>query len=217
MTIAGANKLSVGWTTRYPTILEKARKTKLGFGSRVYDALVDSLEYLSTSNLDRKALILFSDGADHYSAHTFQQVADIAVLYRIPIFVLGYVGDDSRTWSKSGRRDIQRQFEHLARSTGGNAFFAGDQTDCSKVAIEILQRVQYEYRIGFYSSGPLTVSRDIQVKLRDGASRRVITEMHNRFLNLGEMVSALVLSRHQIVNVTPPLLRAKTHAVLWAI
>ena len=51
VTFAGANKLSVNWTTRYPIILEKVRKTKLGFGSRVYDALVDSLEYLSRATL----------------------------------------------------------------------------------------------------------------------------------------------------------------------
>jgi hypothetical protein len=76
-------------TTKQPSILEAIRKSKLGFGSRIYDVILDSLKYLSTSGLERKVLIIFSDGADHYSAHTLEQVRALATLQKIPIYMLG--------------------------------------------------------------------------------------------------------------------------------
>jgi hypothetical protein len=35
-------------------------KTKLEFGTRFYDALIDSLDQLSKTRLERKALVVFS-------------------------------------------------------------------------------------------------------------------------------------------------------------
>ena len=174
MTFAGTNELKVPWTTTHQAVLNVLRKPKLGFGSRVYEALAESIGYLASSQLERKVLILVSDGADHYSTFTIEQVTDMAMLNGINVYMVGYFGNDSRTSSKNGRREVQGQFEHLARMTGGDAIFAADGTDCSKAARQFLTRVQYDYQIGFYSSEPLTDSRDVHVKLREGRSGRVM-------------------------------------------
>jgi hypothetical protein len=147
---------------------------KLGFGSRVYDVILDSVQYLSTSSVERKVLLVFTDGADHYSAHSFEEVRAVATLQGIPIYILGYVGDDSRTWSENGRSQIRDRFEQLARMTGGRAFFSEPDADCSEVVLQILQRWRYEYRIEFYSSSASAESADAQVMLRDPRARRVI-------------------------------------------
>jgi hypothetical protein len=147
---------------------------KLGFGSRVYDVILDSVQYLSTSSVERKVLLVFTDGADHYSAHSFEEVRAVATLQGIPIYILGYVGDDSRTWSENGRSQIRDRFEQLARMTGGRAFFSEPDSDCSEVVLQILQRWRYEYRIEFYSSSASAESADAQVMLRDPRARRVI-------------------------------------------
>lgn len=99
VTFAGTGKLNVASTTERRNILETVRKTKLEFGSRFYDVLIDSLQYLSRTRLERKALMVFSDGADHFSINSFAETLDAAGLYGYPIYVFGYVGDDSRTWS----------------------------------------------------------------------------------------------------------------------
>jgi len=171
MTFASSGKLNVAWTTSYLPIVEAIKKAKLGIGSRVYDAISNSLEYLSANPLERRSLILFSDGADHYSNQTIEQVIAAAKSNRISVSVLGYVGNDSRSWSDSSRREIRTQLEHLARMTGGNAFFPDNQTDCSRAARQILDRAHFEYRIGFYSSEPFAEVSDLQVKLRDKSAR----------------------------------------------
>jgi VWFA-related protein len=174
MTFAGIGKLNVTLTKKHQEILEAVRKSKLGFGSRIYDVILHSVQYLSTSSVERKVLIVFTDGADHYSAHTPEEVQAVATLHDIPVYMLGYVGDDSRTWSENGRSQIQDQFERLARMTGGRAFFSEPETDCSQVVLQILQRWQYEYRIDFYSSSALTEFQDAEVMVRDPRARRVI-------------------------------------------
>jgi VWFA-related protein len=173
ITFAGDGRINVGLTTAHRNISEAIGKAKLGYGTRIYDVLVDALEYLSTSSLNRKMLVAFSDGADHYSVHTFQQVLDAAAHYAAPIYTLGYAGDDSRTWSDKGRREIQWQFEQLARVSGGKAYFPGYRTDCSAIARQILQRLRYEYRLGFYSTLALTDLPAVQVRVRGGGGRRV--------------------------------------------
>jgi len=174
MTFARRGKLNVTLTTEHQEILDAIRKSKLGLGSRLYDVILDSLQYLSTSSVQRKVLIVFSDGADHYSAHTLEEVRVAAMFFGVRIYMLGNVGDDSRTWFERGRGEIQDQFDQLARSTGGRAFFSESETDCSDAALQILQRSQYEYRIDFYSSTSLRESVDAQVMLREPRARRVI-------------------------------------------
>jgi VWFA-related protein len=173
MTFAGGHRLSVSLTTTHSRIYQALRKSNLAYGTRVYDALVDSLQYLSTSSRSRKVLIVFSDGADHYSAHTFAQLLQVAAFYDFPVYIFGYAGDDSRTLSQSGLREIEEQFSELARLTEGKAWFPAPETDCSAAASLILQRARYQYRLGFYSTG-LAPASDVQVRIHGGGSRRVI-------------------------------------------
>jgi len=67
VTFAGTDKVRIAGTANQKGILAAVRKTKLGFGTRFYDAFIHSLQYLSTSRLEQRALIAFSDGAA--SAH----------------------------------------------------------------------------------------------------------------------------------------------------
>jgi VWFA-related protein len=173
MTFAGEHRISVSLTAAHSRIFEALKGSRLAYGTRVYDALVDSLQYLSTSGRNRKILIIFSDGADHYSAHTFAQLADTAAFYGFPIYSFGYAGDDSRTLSQSGLREIKEQFAELASLTEGKSWFAATETDCSAAAGLIFQRARYQYRLGFYST-ELSGSSGVQVRLHGKKSGRVI-------------------------------------------
>ena len=98
MTFAGESKLNVDWTRRPQVLLDSLQRTKLSFGSRFYDAAVQSLRKLDTSRTPRKALVILSDGADHYNQFSLEEVLGEAMLYRYPGYLLGFIGDDSRTW-----------------------------------------------------------------------------------------------------------------------
>jgi hypothetical protein len=81
VTFAGTNKLKVPMTTDRNTIYDAIRKAKLEYGTRSYDVMIDALDVLAKDGPARKGLVVFSDGADHYSSHTFKQVIDASLRY----------------------------------------------------------------------------------------------------------------------------------------
>jgi VWFA-related protein len=174
VTFAGASKLRVPWTADRESVIKALLNAKPEFGSRVYDAITDSLRYLSTAPAERRILVLFTDGADHYSTHTFEQTLRRAELTGAPIYIVGYAGDDSRTSSASGRDQIRREFEQLAGMTGGKVFFPRSRADDSNIARRIFERERWEYRIGFYSPTSVMEMSNVEVKIRDHTRRLVV-------------------------------------------
>lgn len=176
LTFAGNRQLAVPTTTDHVRILNALRKSKQEFGTRFYDALIEAIDYLANSPRDRKALVVFTDGADHYSSSTFEQVVASALLNDLPIFVLGYAGDDSLTWRQEGRQKIRHRLERLADMTGGEALFPSSVADCQQAAHQIADRIHYEYRIGFYSSPPAGRNANVEVRLRSRPFAKVMVK-----------------------------------------
>jgi len=156
MTFATDSNLNVNFTTDHDNVLSAIQKAKLSFGTRLYDAMANSLQYLSTSRLDRKMLIVLSDGADHYSTHSFEQVLDRATLLGVPVYFISWAGEDSSTWSEEGRSEIRNRFEQLAEWTGGRAYFPSSVSECPDIGRQILRSMQYRYHLGFYTSSLFT-------------------------------------------------------------
>jgi VWFA-related protein len=173
-TFASKGKLNVRWTADRESILKALLSARPEFGSRVYDAMLNSLRYLSTASMQRRMLVVFTDGADHYSMHTLEQVLRSSELAGAPIYVVGYAGDDSRTWSAKGRNEIRSELEQLTEITGGKAFYPLSPADDSEAARCIFERERWQYRIGFYSSTSLTDLSHVQVKVRNKARRLLV-------------------------------------------
>lgn len=110
--------------------------------------------------------MIFSDGADHYSRFSFEQVLDTAVLDGYPVYLVGFVGDDSRTWSAAGRDKIRTEFAQLARTTGGKSLFTTSNIESFQFAQDVVYSLGFSYTLGFYTSQPLTRLSDVQVRLR---------------------------------------------------
>ena len=165
MTFATNNEINVNFTTDHRNVLTAIQKSKLSYGTRVYDAMADALEYLTTSQLERKMLIVLSDGADHYSTHNFEQVLDRALLLGVPVYFISWSGDDSSTWSEEGRKEIRKQIEQLAALTGGRVYFPSSSLDCLETGRQIMQSMQYRYRLGFYSASLFAEWVEMQVSV----------------------------------------------------
>ncbi len=170
ITFAGNNSLNATLTNEPLAFLKTIQKTKFSFGTRFYDVIVDSLQYLATADIERKALVIFSDGADHYSSYTSEEVLGTAKRYGFPVYIFGYSGDDPSLWSEQGRRAVREEFTQLAKATHGKAFFPTPSTNCSELAKHILGTLGHTYKLGFYSLGPFTSLSDIQIRLRGHSS-----------------------------------------------
>lgn len=165
MTFAGKNSFDVPMAGGRDDILKAMRKVKLGYGTHLYDAVVDAMQYLAKTDARRKVLVILSDGADHDSINSFNATLDLARSLDLQINVIGYLGEDPITWSESGRQEIRRQFEQLATTTHGKSFFPKSSAECDHAATQILRDARYDYRLDFYSAERSSDRSNVEVRL----------------------------------------------------
>jgi Ca-activated chloride channel family protein len=133
----------------------------------LYDAVIAAVDHLNeTSPLQKKVLLLVTDGRDNASQATLQEVLhklqskNGPVLYTIAL-------------EQNGRRDDGRQsLRTLSEQTGGTAFFPSSLDEVQSIAGAIAQDIRSQYVIGYRSSNPHTSGayHSIRVEALDGPS-----------------------------------------------
>jgi len=131
-----------------PAELENAiLNASAGGKTALYDAIVEALELLKTSTLDKKVLIVISDGGDNASAHTLNQVTKLADQSSAIIYTIGIFDDD----------DPDRNpgvLKRLARATGGEAFFPDKVSASVEICTRIARDIRNQYTIGYVPTNP---------------------------------------------------------------
>jgi Ca-activated chloride channel homolog len=150
----------------------------------LYDALVAAADHLNqTSPLQKKILLVVTDGRDNASQATFQEVLhklqsrDGPVLYAIALEQSERQNNERR--NNDRRNDDYRQaLRTLAERTGGTAFFPSSIDEVESIARQIAQDIRSQYVIGYRSSNSHAPGayHSIQVQALDGSARlRVVT------------------------------------------
>ena len=123
----------------------------------LYDALIAGLDHLEKGRLDKKTLVLISDGGDNMSNATKEEMLRRAEESTATIYTVGIYDTNDRDRNPGFLKE-------LARITGGEAFLPGDDGRqlvpvCEKIAKDIRNR----YTVGYVPS-----NRDF-----DGKPRRL--------------------------------------------
>lgn len=122
----------------------------------LYDGLDLALNHLKKGTLQRKALVLLSDGADNASTCTLNSILHLAQQSSATIFTIGMYDPDQKDRNPKVLR-------RLARLTGGEAYFPKKTSDLHNVWPRIAGSIRGQYTIGYLSTNPA----------RDGAYRKV--------------------------------------------
>jgi Ca-activated chloride channel homolog len=140
----------------------------------LYDALIAAVDHMDrTSPLQKKVLLVVTDGRDNASQATFQEVLhklqskDAPVLYTIAL--------EQNERQDDGHRQSLRT---LSEQTGGTAFFPSGLDEIQSIASAIARDIRSEYVIDYRSSNPQTAGsyHSIQVQALAGSARlRVAT------------------------------------------
>jgi VWFA-related protein len=131
--------------------LESAITTATTGGqTALYDAIVKALEELQAGQRDKKVLIVVSDGGDNVSAHSLDQVMDLAGQSSAVIYTVGIFDEDDPTRNLGVLR-------RLAQATGGEAFFPERLSEVVTICARIARDIRHQYTIGYI---PTNLTRD---------------------------------------------------------
>jgi Ca-activated chloride channel family protein len=134
----------------------------------LYDAVSRGLAHLRRGTLDRKALVVVSDGGDNASVQTLDGVVQSARQSDAAIYSLTFVDPDNR----DGRRQVLKT---LTRDTGGHAFVAKDAADVTRSFEQIAREIRSGYTIGFVPTDTSEGGfRSIRVVVDAGNHRQLI-------------------------------------------
>jgi len=108
----------------------------------LYDAIELGIRHLSASTLDRKVLLIVSDGGDNSSKARLAEVVKLAERSGVIIYCVGIYDDGDRDRNP-------RVLSQLADLSGGKAFFPAELKEVRQACIEIAHDIRRQYTLGF--------------------------------------------------------------------
>ena len=131
-------------------LLEQALHKLSSAGSTaLYDAIIASAVHLKNNNrIDRKVLLVITDGRDNASQETLQQATRRLQQENGPtLYAVGLLSDEMQ---QSGVNALQS----FADSTGGVAFFPRSLDEVDEITKTVAKDIRSQYTIGYKPSNP---------------------------------------------------------------
>jgi VWFA-related protein len=129
------------------SVLETALSAFKGEGTTaLYDAVELGLFHLHATKLERKVLLIISDGGDNSSHERLADVLQMAQKAGVVIYCIGIY--DGADWDQNPR--VLTEFAEL---TGGKAFFPSELNDVTDTCVKIAGDIRKQYTFGFVGQG----------------------------------------------------------------
>lgn len=143
-------------TSNFDEVTTAIRQTEVGGTTSLYEAIYISLKDLqreAKDELDRRAIIVLSDGNDTASLVGFEDVKEQARKSNVIIYAISLRATE-KDLAKDKYRNAKYELDVLARDTGGQSFAPEKLGDLAGVYGEIATELKSQYAIGYVSSNP---------------------------------------------------------------
>jgi Ca-activated chloride channel homolog len=162
--------------------LPKSMTSIVPFGATsLHDAIAATARRVSAREGRRRAVVVFTDGADNWSHLPPEKVASIASEIDVPVYIFGVVPSIDNPTADIATNSVERSalagpLADLASATGGHVFVVSTPAQRSLAARQIVDELRHQYLIAFVSSGepgwhPLVVrakQKNLVVRARNG-------------------------------------------------
>lgn len=159
--------------TNDPVELGKAVETVSAHGrTALYDAVAAGLIHIQRSHLQRKALIIVSDGGDNASNYKYSEILELARQSQVTIYSIVLVDEST----KEQRPKVLQQ---LSKDTGGVALFPESWRSVTDSSAQIAHDLREQYVLGYVpekrTSGSLFRKIQVQVTVPEKSKLHVRT------------------------------------------
>ena len=126
------------------SLLEKAlNRTTMRGSTALYDAIVASAAHLKNARLDKRLLLVITDGQDNMSQKTLQEAMQYLGQKDGPaVYAVGLMGLGRQN---QGREALQK----ISDATGGCAFFPQSLNDVNDIASTLAHDIRRQYTIAY--------------------------------------------------------------------
>ncbi len=112
----------------------------------LYDATATSLDRLKSGYLDKKVLLIVSDGEDNSSHRNLESALQEAQRSNALIYAIGLLREEK---PESAERDRQALLA-LSRATGGAALFPENLEDVEFTCTQMAREIRHQYTLAYY-------------------------------------------------------------------
>ncbi len=117
-------------------------------GTALYDAVVASADHLKSARLEKKVLLVVTDGEDNASRESLEQAIRRLQADNGPtVYTIGLLGEEHS-------RRAKRALTELADQTGGVAFFPKDLSQVDEISQEVAHDIRNQYTLVYKPSVP---------------------------------------------------------------
>ncbi len=163
--------LDCPFTNSIPKLQEGLARIDSRGTTAMRDAIGMSINYMkNNAKLDKKILLVVSDGDDNLSESTLPQVIRQAQQAEVLIYAIGLLSEEDR----GSARQAQKEIDTITQATGGASYYPKELAEVDQIALRVAHEVRNQFTIG-YSPSQLTFDgslRQIRVTV-DGPDRPV--------------------------------------------
>jgi Ca-activated chloride channel homolog len=135
------------------------------------DAIGMSINYMkSNARLDKKILLVITDGDDNLSELTPEQIMRQAQQAEVLIYAIGLLSEEDR----GSARQAKKALDMITEASGGAPYYPQDLAEVDQIALRVAHEIRNQFTIG-YSPSQQTLDgsfRQIRV-IVDGPNRPV--------------------------------------------
>jgi Ca-activated chloride channel homolog len=140
---SGSPYLDQDFTSDVNLLQAALRRVSLRGTTALYDAVVASSKHLNRASLDKKVLLVITDGEDNMSQETLREALRQLQQRNGPaIYAIGLMGNRMR---QDGRQALQQ----LAEGTGGVAYFPETLDQVDDITRTVAHDIRSQYKISY--------------------------------------------------------------------
>jgi len=122
----------------------------------MYDAIYLSVDHVKKGKLNKKALLVISDGEDTASKWGFNKVLEhVQQAKDVTIYTVGILDEDSRSGGglfglgRSPQKRAREGLKEIAEVSGGQAFFPKSIDEITEICQKIARDLRNQYTVGY--------------------------------------------------------------------
>jgi len=146
----------------FPRLVERVRSRSLDGWTAFYDALGVYLDG-AASDMGRKILVVYTDGADTRSALGFGELLELVRASDVTIYAIGRLAR-----AGSAAMTLQMRLTQIATASGGLAFFPTSVRELDAIYEKISDEITAQYTLGYASTNASEDGtwRKVEIRLR---------------------------------------------------